>query len=325
MAKQAKAIVAFDFLGTVADWMDDSPVDARGRKVALAVPGMAELFAELKSAGYQPYVISGGDESEGLEAIPVLGIEWKDTSFHERYKDEAIDGLKRHTNVVAYVGDSGRDVEGPASIGVPVVVFNWKLADNPEGNERLRNFLTEDSDGTGAKIAMGFDELRIALMELGIDLSGLIANNRSELAFEDVLEEGESLGDFVNVLGTPEDWEMVKVLKPGRPDDDRVLIRVHAKSQVASLIAGNPFNIEVLGGSGILHKADIKTGEVSAIELSRGSEQSINPGTTYWYESVGEVPLIIRDTGTDFQYWQEPSAQEVVKAVQGVMLPGLGL
>lgn len=113
------------------------------------------------------------------------------------------------------------------------------------------------------------------------------------------------------------------VNKPGRGENDRVLLDVRTESVPCILIGGNSFTIETLHGIGRVALVDTESGAQISILLKPGVDVIIPIGVICTYYNCGQEgsQLVLRDTSEDFDLANEITAQEMVARLCNIFSP----
>lgn len=165
-----RGIVAFDLANTTASEFRRRPDLSvpKGQRFG-AVPGMRELFDDLRASGYRPVLVSDGMAVDSRGVDTQLGLIPEDLVCDAGDKRDAISRFARTAPVLAYVGDTPDDIRGPYREGVATVLFNWDTQ-GPIPADLVHEMMEAEALPTGSKVALGVDELRSILRSLGVDV-----------------------------------------------------------------------------------------------------------------------------------------------------------
>ncbi len=137
---------------------------------------------------------------------------------------------------------------------------------------------------------------------------------------QEFLRDGETISESTKVGGSGfVDYDIHAVQREGLKDGDEVILDIRFMSECLVLIGGNPLDLEVIQGDGIVDEIDLKTGERTTRILFSDSNNrhQISPeNTLYWYLNPDSSSnFLVRDHCDDFDPKNEPTLEKVAEAV----------
>lgn len=166
----SRGIIAFGFIGTVAKKQPNSH-DSKGNELFCATTGASDLLYDLRDAGYRPVILCEQPElSEFKPAFRELEATEDERYFGDASKIEIIAKLNTTDSVLVFVGSTAYEVADIQAAGTPTVLLNWEVPYSDQALANSRGYFSNEAKKAGARVAIGYGELRDELVSLGINV-----------------------------------------------------------------------------------------------------------------------------------------------------------
>lgn len=135
-----------------------------------------------------------------------------------------------------------------------------------------------------------------------------------------LLAKGETIAEVIVPKSNDSavDYTIHVLEREGLSTGDEVLLEIRRGAEPCVMIAGNRLELSVVSGFGRLAMVDLKDGSTRDIFLEDGTEATVpTDNILYWYESLSDDPLVVRDHCDSFDPTNERRLTAVVGAIAG--------